>query len=168
MYPIKLFKCFLIIVLCTFTALQSIPSSISSFIGRLKYWSLTDKSKHYNLAPERERDRVRERERAAAAALLECTWDSSSLQTLFALLRFFVNRICLPWCSCKAPARWWAVDMTIFLSLVYLYPTHIPSLSSSTPPLRLPRPPSNPTLPPRHFAELSGGAAEVLSMIATA
>lgn len=49
MYPIRKFKCFLIIVLCTFTALQSIPSAISSFIGCLKYWSLTDKSKHHNL-----------------------------------------------------------------------------------------------------------------------
>lgn len=88
MYPIRQFKCFLIIVLCTFTALQSIPSSISSFIGRLKYWSLTDKSKHHNLT--RVSWWVSER-----AVLVECTGGRSSCQPLSLLLPLFVNRICL-------------------------------------------------------------------------
>lgn len=88
MYPIRQFKCFLIIVLCTFTALQSIPSSISSFIGRLKYWSLTDKSKHHNLT--RVSWWVSER-----AVLGECTGGRSSCQPLSVLLPLFVNRICL-------------------------------------------------------------------------
>lgn len=88
MYPIRQFKCFLIIVLCTFTALQSIPSSISSFIGRLKYWSLTDKSKHHNLT--RVSWWVSER-----AAVGECTGGRSSCQPLSVLLPLFVNTICL-------------------------------------------------------------------------
>lgn len=90
MYPIRQFKCFLIIVLCTFTALQSIPSSISSFIGRLKYWSLTDKSKHHNLT------RVSWlSEWVSAQCEGEYTGERSPLQPLSVLLPLFVNRICL-------------------------------------------------------------------------
>lgn len=88
MYPIRQFKCFLIIVLCTFTALQSIPSSIFSFIGHLKYWSLTDKSKHHNLT--RVSWWVSER-----AVQGKYTGDRSPLQPLSVLLPLFVNRICL-------------------------------------------------------------------------
>lgn len=157
MYPIKLFKCFLIIVLCTFTALQSIPSSISSFIGRLKYWSLTDKSKHYNLAPERERKREKERARQRCRNALGTSFPSKpslfycvSLSTEFAY--------CLPRCLCKAPARWWLVDMTVSLGLIYLYLTLSLTLSISL----HPPPPSSPIkshTPPSTFcgAERRGG-----------
>lgn len=109
--PIRQFKCFLIIVLCTFTALRSIPSSICSFIGRLKYWSLTDKSKQHNLTGVSWWVRAQREGNAPGG---ERGGAGRPAYPTLCFITFIRQRNLLTavGCLCKAPAHWWAVDMT--------------------------------------------------------
>lgn len=158
MYPIRQFKCFLIIVLCTFTALQSIPSSISSFIGRLKYWSLTDKSKHHNLT------RVSWlSEWVSAQCEGEYTGERSPLQPLSVLLPLFVNRICLLLWDVYVEhlhTDGWLIWPSLPVLPLFPLPAPVSLPAHPSPPL--------PSTPPWHFAKCSAGAPEVLLMIAAA
>lgn len=120
-------------MLCIFTALQSIPSSISSFIGRLKYWSLTDKSKHHNLTFVSWR--VSEH-----TVWRESTREQSPHQPLSGLLPLVVNRICLllwdVYVKCLLSDRlfiWPSLLMTPPPPYTFCQPTRLLFFPSTTP-----------------------------------